>query len=273
MVAIYTDHFRTSPISLNGRREIVRQFSSPDNLKSRINGHDQLCTNLEGWFPWVQKHIGLKGGESIFEIGTGTGDLWSKNNLNMDVNLIVSDKFLPMVLGTSAALSSPGVQIDAQHPLPFSENTFDIVVADHMLYLMKDIPHTLKEINRILKPGGRLIASTSGTHHLEDMHKLILGPEATTPMRPFSLENGGHILSNVFPNVIMNEYPDSWLIDTPEKANIFVRYAKSVSMPALPDIKQRMADFEEYVSATISRGESITIPKHSGLFIAKKQCK
>ncbi len=52
-------------------------------------------------------------------------------------------------------------EIDAQS-IPFEDETFDAVIANHMLYHVPDRPKAIAEIKRVLKPGGRLIATTIG---------------------------------------------------------------------------------------------------------------
>lgn len=48
---------------------------------------------------------------------------------------------------------------DIGEPLPFSDSTFDIVVASQTLHYLEDWAPTLTEFRRVLKPGGRLIVS------------------------------------------------------------------------------------------------------------------
>jgi len=62
-------------IMMNSPKVVDYQFSRTQNLRTRIDGHDQLCSNKKGWFPWVIEQIDLKLKESVLEIGSGTGDL------------------------------------------------------------------------------------------------------------------------------------------------------------------------------------------------------
>ncbi|MCY9783819.1 methyltransferase domain-containing protein [Nocardiopsis sp. EMB25] len=48
---------------------------------------------------------------------------------------------------------------DLRDPLPFADGVFDDVVASLVLHYLKDWGPTLAEIRRVLRPGGRLIAS------------------------------------------------------------------------------------------------------------------
>ncbi|MFF9244003.1 class I SAM-dependent methyltransferase [Streptomyces sp. NPDC014776] len=49
--------------------------------------------------------------------------------------------------------------VDLREQLPFDDGTFDDVVASLVLHYLQDWGPTLREIRRVLRPGGRLIAS------------------------------------------------------------------------------------------------------------------
>jgi SAM-dependent methyltransferase len=56
--------------------------------------------------------------------------------------------------------SAEGVQqIDLQQ-IPYSDQTFDLVICNHMLEHVADAELALREIHRVLKPGGRAICQT-----------------------------------------------------------------------------------------------------------------
>jgi len=50
---------------------------------------------------------------------------------------------------------------DLAEPLPYDDETFDDVVASLVLHYLEDWDRPLAEIRRVLKPGGRLIASVN----------------------------------------------------------------------------------------------------------------
>ena len=64
-------------------------------------------------------------------------------------------------------------EIDAQK-IPFEDETFDAVIANHMLYHVPDRPKAIAEIKRVLKPNGRLFATTIGKNHHREMANWIL---------------------------------------------------------------------------------------------------
>lgn len=51
------------------------------------------------------------------------------------------------------------LELDA-HALPFSDNSFDVVLLYEAIYYLKDIEKALAEVKRILTPSGRFIIST-----------------------------------------------------------------------------------------------------------------
>ncbi len=63
-------------------------------------------------------------------------------------------------------------RIDAQ-AIPFADASFDMVIANHMLYHVPDRPQALAEIRRVLRPGGRLYAATGGANHLREIGELV----------------------------------------------------------------------------------------------------
>ena len=50
---------------------------------------------------------------------------------------------------------------DLGRPLPFPDSAFDDVVASLVLHYLEDWTAPLAELRRVLKPGGRLIASVN----------------------------------------------------------------------------------------------------------------
>ncbi|MFD4880238.1 class I SAM-dependent methyltransferase [Streptomyces sp. NPDC058420] len=70
-------------------------------------------------------------------------------------------------LGDSADLQVS----DLGGPLPYSDDTFDDVVASLVLHYLEDWGPALAELRRVLKPGGRLIASVDHPFAINLMHR------------------------------------------------------------------------------------------------------
>lgn len=83
---------------------------------------------------------------------------------------------------------------DAQ-ALPFPDESFDVVLANFMLYHVPDRPRALAEIRRVLRSGRQFAAATVGRTHMGGMRELVLRfvpdlpPEAVAQSQHFLLEN------------------------------------------------------------------------------------
>lgn len=75
-----------------------------------------------------------------------------------------------------------GKQADATH-LPFEDDSFDAVIAMHMLYHLPDPSKGLAEMHRVLKPGGFLAVTTNGAGNRRELYRLttVFGSEPFDP--------------------------------------------------------------------------------------------
>jgi ubiquinone/menaquinone biosynthesis C-methylase UbiE len=92
--------------------------------------------------------------------------------------------------------------------LPFKSDSFEGAMANHMLYHLPDIDAGVRELARVVKPGGWLLATTNSDSVrvlLIELHQRaleLLGvPFAPEGPSPFSLENGAAALGAWFRRV------------------------------------------------------------------------
>ena len=57
--------------------------------------------------------------------------------------------------------------------LPVCSGAFDVVLAAHMLYHVPDRPPAVRELRRVLAPGGTCVAVTNGGGHLRPLRALV----------------------------------------------------------------------------------------------------
>ncbi len=152
------------------------QYRDSSNLDARVGIHQHFSTNPYGWFNWVFDHLlKLPEDAKILELGCGPGYLWKENVSRIPAgwNITLSDLSSGMLDAAWRNLVVTGrafqfKEIDAQS-IPFEDETFDAVIANHMLYHVPDRPKAIAEIKRVLKPGGRLIATTVGENHMNEI--------------------------------------------------------------------------------------------------------
>jgi SAM-dependent methyltransferase len=161
--------------------------------------------------------------------------------------------------------------VDAQ-AIPFAGGRFDAVVANHMLYHVPDRHKALSELHRVLKPGGRLYASTVGRTHLQEMGDLVrrfdsaAASEFANVSNPFVLENGHDQIRSWFSDVSLHRYEDALVVTQAEPliAYILSGFAKDLL------VGDRREPFARFVRQELASRGSIYITKDSGLFEAHK---
>src|SRR5512138_1738048 len=202
------------------RRVMVSKFTDPQylkteqyrdstNLDARVDNHLRFSTNPYGWFHWVFDTLEkLPANANILELGSGPGYLWSHcaDRIPAGWRITLSDLSPGMVDAAWRNLVVLGrafkfEQIDAQS-IPYPDGSFDAVIANHMLYHVPDRAKAIQEIARVLRPGGHLIATTVGDHHLDELHEWLhfahMDKSFEEFSRAFTLENGMEQLTPFF---------------------------------------------------------------------------
>jgi SAM-dependent methyltransferase len=256
-----------------------QQYANAANLDARIALHVRFSTNPQGWSHWLFDRILEKRPRRLLELGCGPATLWRENasRIPKDLALVLSDFSEGMIedarraLAGSAAVRELRV-IDAQ-AIPLPDASFDTVVANHMLYHVPDLPRALREIARVLAPGGWLIAATNGAAHLleleEDLRAVGMPDDAfgATVVAPFSLENGGEQLAVFFPAVTLLRYADGLRV-TDEGA--LLAYARSLTAAANLDPERLEGVRRRWQQEIAARG-AIEIRKDAGVFLAQRR--
>lgn len=117
------------------------------------------------WKRFTIEKSAVRPGHKVLDIAGGTGDLSFKFSrlVGKDGQVILSDINSSMLNVGRDRLIDRGVagntqyaQLDAQY-LPFADNTFDCITIAFGLRNVTDKDKALRSMNRVLKPGGRLL--------------------------------------------------------------------------------------------------------------------
>jgi SAM-dependent methyltransferase len=260
----------------------TRQYKTSANLTTRIELHRRFSTNTYGWLRWVFDQLNLQAGIRVLEVGGGPGGLWRENQLRLpaDASVCLSDFSPGMVAEAKGALGLDSrftfINTDVQ-AIPFPTDTFNIVIANHMLYHVPDLSRAVYELARVLKPGGRVCAATNGLNHMRELHALAAefdqnnAPALTPNMfaRRFGLENGPEILGREFARVETRHYEDAlWVTD----AEALTNYVTSLDgMGRFGELDHTRAEaFSAFARAKVQEDDGIRISKEAGLVIGYK---
>jgi SAM-dependent methyltransferase len=260
--------------SLNDPLVLKEQYRNSSNLDARIALHQTFSTAKREWNHWLFDQFKLFDGARILEVGAGTGSLWTKNpeRLPATLNLVLSDLSLGMVEKAQAAGSAKRfVQCDTQ-AIPFANGSFDVVVANHMLYHVPDLDCAIEEIRRVLRPGGKLYAATNGLNHMRELTALLtdlLGVVPDMTAARFNLENGRELLGRFFNHVQRIDFEDALVVNETEP---LVAYVLSMR-DKLNGLDGKLNELRSRIEAPIAQDGALRITKETGLFEAFNECR
>lgn len=261
------------------------QYKTSQNLSARIRLHEQYSTAQQDFMRWLfdalLRHAPTQA--HILELGCGRGDIWHKNadRIGAGWQVTLTDFSPGMLADCRTRLDANGTRfsydvVDAQN-IPFPAHCFDVVMANYMLYHVPNRPGALREIHRVLKPGGVLLAATIGENHMRELMELaerFIPPLAAERDRHgfitgnFSLENGAGQLETYFASVDVQRFPDSLRVTGTQP---LMDYVESMnSLPGEAIMGANGAALRAEIDRRITADGAITITKDAGLFVATK---
>lgn len=260
----------------NMENSVVERYKTTNHLNIRINLHTRFSVNKEGWFPWLFRHISFDGVNRLLEIGCGNGKLWENTNLDLrNREIFLSDISEGMVSEVRSKMGSDFncIVVDCEN-IPFKDAYFDALVANHVLFYVKDIENGLYEISRVLKDSGTFYCTCYGDGHMKEVNEIVKAFDDRVNLSEeklydrFGLNNAKEMLEKHFDVIIKIEYSDKLLVD---EAQPLVEYIMSCHGNQNEIIGPRLNEFKEYIQSLIDRNGVIEISKNAGLFICKNE--
>lgn len=258
------------------------QYRNASNLNARIALHRRFSTSEYPWPRWVFDQVEVPPEGRILEIGCGTGRLWQENLDRIPPGwcITLTDASPAMLREAEENLQGRKLfnQVAEARQLPFGDDSFDVLIANHMLYHVSDRPKAFSEIVRVLKPDGTLYATTNGRDHHREMGWMlsVLGfvdPPARPQHLDFSLENGLEQLLPWFSEISLLQHDDTLIvaeIDPLIDYLLSTRVAKeTVRQFSEEEFAERVSELTSALNRELSNRGVIHITKDAGMFIAR----
>lgn len=258
--------------NMTKQSSVESQYSDDSKLNIRKSLHYKYSTNKHGFSTWLFSQYDFKDGYKVLELGSGNGDIWETHIVELcnNIDITLSDFSKGMIDILENKYNNLNVQIkriDIQD-IPFEDESFDIVIANAMLYHVPDIDKAIAEVHRVLKSGGAFYASTFGefglTNYINECMKVLSLKTDKTMNLNFTLQNGRAILEKKFDIIERVDYIDSLEISD---VMDFVEYIYSMtSLTGLDENKRN----ELITLLETKRNEFglIFVPKEYGTFVS-----
>ncbi len=252
------------------------QYRDASNLPARGDLHARFGTSPIGWLHWYFQHLlSLPSTAHILEVGCGPAWLWQENadRIPSGWHITLTDLSPGMIGQARQNLAAVNrdftfADVDVQE-LPFPDESYDAVIANHMLYHVPDLQRGLAQIRRVLKSGGRLFAATNGREHMQELreiaHEVYAGipPERITG---FGLEEGAKDLRPHFTAIEVHPFDNTLHVTEAEALKGYVR-----SMQMAQRVGQEVVDtIERRIDEQMELDGAIDIRTRAGVFIARR---
>ncbi len=258
-------------MALNDASAVTEQYRTAEKLNTRISIHQKYSANPQGFGNWIVSHYQIGKGMAVLELGCGTGEMWAGRDalIARCSKLVLSDFSEGMLRRAKETLrSQSGISyqaIDIQR-IPYENGSFDIVIANMMLYHVPDIQKGLSEVRRVLKKGGTFYCATYGENGImEYLGGLFEGCGVKSePNHSFTLQNGKAQLVRFFSRVERYDYEDSLEVTSAEDMADYICSLSGMSgLRQLP--RERVLSV---LRAHMSQG-ALHVPKEYGLFVSR----
>jgi ubiquinone/menaquinone biosynthesis C-methylase UbiE len=264
----------------------INYQETTNDLLTRIDIHNKFGgRNIDEWMLDLLK---LQNGSKILDAACGAGKQVTSfyNALKGNCDITggdVSSDLLAQARQSAAEnkIQAKFIDLNFNKKFPLDDNNFDLLSCCFAIYYSEDIPFTISEMHRVLKPGGRLFTTGPMPENKKMFYDIIReATNKTIPPMPGSSRYGSEILTTIkkqFPKVDVYIFENPLTFDAVEPFLSYTRASISEDRKLWNGIFDSHDDFEvvmkkiESVSkAWLARDGKLVMTKVVGGFIATK---
>jgi SAM-dependent methyltransferase len=170
--------------ALNDPEVVRREYADEHGLETRMAAQVASATGPDP-YDVVFGAVAHYDPQLVLEVGCGPGELAERMTRELDARVVALDQSERMV----ELAKRRGVEaiVGDVENLPFRDGIFDCAVAAWMLYHAQDLDLALRELRRVVRSEGRVVAATSSERNLHELWELV--GEIGAPGGGFSAEN------------------------------------------------------------------------------------
>ncbi|MEO1290764.1 MAG: class I SAM-dependent methyltransferase [Chloroflexota bacterium] len=263
---------------------IRKHYSTDDHLLVRQTIHDRYTVPDLSFADWVLERIPWHGGERLLDVGCGNGLYYNKlKNRQQEVDYYGLD-LMPSMIEHHPLTGTKRIFLSNAEQLPFHNDSFDIVMANHMIHHVQNISTALAEFQRVLAPGGLVVIATNSIATMPELQVLmrraivlltrsgaatVRAPEMPTDR--FALENGIRMMSRRFYATVRYDLPSALIFPDVEPAMDYLesmRDLREASLPADVVWEDVMMIMRQQINQLIKHLGELMINKQAGVLIA-----
>jgi len=149
----------------------VRKRKALELFQGLPRRYDQLSAALSFWQDprWRRAMVDAvapTANERILDVATGTGMVAAELRSRADCAVVGLDQSAEMLAAARTRFAGDGARVELiegqAEELPFAEASFDALSFTYLLRYVDDPPATMKELARVVRPGGRIASLEFG---------------------------------------------------------------------------------------------------------------